>query len=281
MSLDPKTGFATMALGDISIILVGGGNMGGALLGGWLKEGIAAANIQVLDPGPNPAMAKMFADNGVSHITSAEGISPPDVLLIAVKPQIMGDVLQSVRSLAGENTLVISVAAGKTLAFMDEHLGAPLLVRSMPNTPALVQRGITVACANAQVTQDHKDLATQLLGATGSVEWVENEALMDAVTAVSGSGPAYVFHLAEALGDAAIEAGLPEPLARKLALETVAGAGELMAQSPLPPSKLRENVTSPGGTTQAALSILMGEGGFGELLKRAVDAAANRSRELS
>jgi pyrroline-5-carboxylate reductase len=269
-----------MSLDDVSIILVGAGNMGGALLGGWLKNDVQPSQIKVLDPNPPVAMVKMLAKKSVVHESRADNLEAPDVLLIAVKPQVMDSVLQSVKHLVGKNTVSISVAAGKTLSVMQRNLETPVVVRAMPNTPALVQRGITVACASVQVSQLQKQHTTALLSATGSVEWVKDEALMDAVTAVSGSGPAYVFHLVEALGNAAIDAGLPEELGRKLALETVAGAGELMMQSDLPPSTLRENVTSPGGTTQAALSVLMGEGGFPDLLKRAVDAAAKRSREL-
>ena len=264
-----------------SILVVGGGNMGGALMGGWLKNGVGASQICVLDPGPSQAMKNMFAQHGIDHQENIDGIAIPDVLVVAVKPQIMANVLKSIKNIVGENTLVISVAAGTRLAFMRKYLGKNAMVRAMPNTPALVGRGITVACANGEVSDIQRLHATNLLGATGSIEWVEDEELMDAVTAVSGSGPAYVFHLAEALGDAAIGAGLPEELARKLALETVAGAGEMMLQSQLPPSQLRENVTSPGGTTQAALSILMSEDGFPQLLKRAVEAATKRSRELS
>ena len=270
-----------MNLGEISIILVGSGNMGGALLGGWLSNGVSASQIHVLDPNPLPEMIKRFADKGVEHRREPSQLEIPDVLVIAVKPQIMGEVLQSLKPLAGKNTMVISVAAGKTLSFMHQHLGSNILVRAMPNTPALVRRGITVACANPQVNDSQRQQADQLLGATGSIEWVEDEALMDAVTAVSGSGPAYAFYLVEALGDAAIRAGLPEGLARKLALETVAGAGELMMGSDLPPSRLREKVTSKGGTTQAALDVLMAHDGLGELMGRAVEAAAKRSRELS
>lgn len=265
----------------LNIILVGAGNMGGAMMGGWIENGVLASQICVLDPSPNDAVAKIISDNDISHVKTAENLTPPDVLLVAVKPQVMGDVLDGVKHLAGDKTVVISVAAGKTLSFMSDHLGAGAMVRAMPNTPALVQRGITVACANSTVSDLQKRFTTELLGAMGSVEWVDDEALMDAVTAVSGSGPAYAFHLVEALGDAAIAAGLPAELGRKLALETVAGAGEMMMRSELLPSTLRENVTSPGGTTQAALEVLMGEGGFPQLLKQAVEAAKKRSQELS
>jgi len=255
--------------------------MGGALAGGWLKNGVPATQIKIIDPAPSAQMKIFLSDNKLQHMISAENITAPDVLVIAVKPQVMGEVLQSVKHLAGDQTVVISVAAGKTLSFMEGHLGQQALVRAMPNTPALVQRGITVACANSKVSKAQIEQADLLLGSTGSIEWLEDENLMDAVTAVSGSGPAYVFHLTEALSDAAINTGLPEALARKLALETVAGAGELMMQSDLSPANLRENVTSPGGTTEAALAVLMDKDGFPELLNKAVAAAVKRGQELS
>ncbi len=270
-----------MGLENLSIILVGGGNMGGALAGGWLKNGVTASQVKVVDPAPSPQMIKFLSENVINHVVCAENIAPPDVLLVAVKPQIMGEVLQSIKHLVGEHTLVISVAAGTTLSFMEGELGQCAIVRAMPNTPALVRRGITVACANSKVSEMQVEQANLLLGSTGSIEWLSDENLMDAVTAVSGSGPAYVFHLTEALSNAAIDTGLPEALARKLALETVAGAGEMMMQSDQSPAKLRENVTSPGGTTQAALAVLMAKGGFPDLLKRAVDAAVKRGGELS
>lgn len=270
-----------MQLNDVSIVLVGAGNMGGAMMGGWLENGIAGAQINVLDPAPPADMVQFINKHQINHQTDVKNLSAPDVLLVAVKPQIMGDVLDSVRSLMGASTVVVSVAAGKTLAFMQAHLGEGAMVRAMPNTPALIQRGITVACGNPQVSKLQREHVLALLGATGSVEWIDDETLMDAVTAVSGSGPAYVFHLAEALGDAAIAAGLPEALGRKLALETIAGAGALMMASDVEPAQLRKNVTSKGGTTQAALEVLMGEDGFPSLLERAVSAASKRSRELS
>ncbi|MCP4184460.1 MAG: pyrroline-5-carboxylate reductase [Hyphomicrobiales bacterium] len=270
-----------MDLGKLSVILVGGGNMGSALAGGWLKNGMPASQVKVVDPAPSPQMVRFLSENVIRHVVSAENIAPPDVLLVAVKPQVMGEVLQSIKHLVGEHTVVISVAAGTTLFFMEGVLGQCAIVRAMPNTPALVQRGITVACANSKVSELQVEQANLLLGSTGSIEWLTDENLMDAVTAVSGSGPAYVFYLTEALSNAAIATGLPEALAHKLALETVAGAGEMMMQSDQPPAKLRENVTSPGGTTQAALAVLMDKDGFPALLKRAVDAAVKRGKELS
>jgi len=169
----------------------------------------------------------------------------------------------------------------RTLGFLQGHLRDVAIVRAMPNTPAAIGRGITVACPNAQVTARQRKLATDLLAAIGTVEWVSDESLMDAVTAVSGSGPAYVFLLAEAMTKAGIAAGLPGELAARLARETVAGAGELLHRSALDAATLRQNVTSPGGTTAAALEVLMGPGGFQELLTRAIADATRRGRELA
>jgi pyrroline-5-carboxylate reductase len=189
--------------------------------------------------------------------------------------------MPSVAALTGTQTLVLSVMAGKTLAFLEAALPGAAIVRAMPNTPAAIGRGMTVLVPNAKVTSAQRAIATDLISATGKVEWIDDETLMDAVTAVSGSGPAYIFLLAEALASAGIAAGLPKELAEKLARETVAGSGELLYRSPLDPATLRKNVTSPGGTTAAALEILMGPGGFDALLKQAVDAASKRSKDLA
>jgi pyrroline-5-carboxylate reductase len=182
----------------------------------------------------------------------------------------------------GKGTLALSIMAGRTLGNLQAALApGTAIVRAMPNTPAAIGRGITVACPNAQVTARQRKQATGLLAAIGSVEWVKDERLIDAVTAVSGSGPAYVFLLAEAMAQAGCAAGLPAALATKLARETVAGAGELLHRSPLDAATLRQNVTSPGGTTAAALEVLMGPAGFEALLTEAIAAATRRSRELA
>ncbi len=268
------------------LCLVGAGNMGGAMLGGWLKAGRDPKSITVIDPNPPQSMADMIAEYGVLHVVHAKDAARPDVLLVAVKPQIMGAVLPDLSSLMDGENVLVSVAAGTTIDQLEKPFGqvsgnAVRVVRAMPNTPAMVQRGITVCVANSGVSAQQREDVTQLLAAIGDVDWVENEALIDAVTGVSGSGPAYVFHLAEALADAGVAAGLPEELAAKLAQATVSGAGELMRQSDMPPSVLRQNVTSPNGTTAAALDVLMAQDGFPSLLGRAVAAATNRSRELS
>jgi pyrroline-5-carboxylate reductase len=268
-----------MSLEKISgLALVGAGKMGGAMLDGWLALGLDPRKVSIFDPNPSPEIAALAA-KGVAINPAKAGA--PAVVILAVKPQIAADVMPSVASLAGPQTLALSVMAGKTLKFLESALPGIAIVRAMPNTPAAIGRGITVLVPNAKVTSAQRALASDLLSATGKVEWIEDEKLMDAVTALSGSGPAYVFLLTEALTQAGIAAGLPKELAEKLARETVAGSGELLHRSPQDPATLRKNVTSPGGTTAAALEILMGPGGFDELLKRAVAAAAKRSKELA
>jgi pyrroline-5-carboxylate reductase len=220
-----------------------------------------------------------LAEKGVA-INPATG-GKWSVVILAVKPQIAAEVMPNVAALTGADTLVVSIMAGKTLDFLQAALPGLAIVRAMPNTPAAIGRGIAVLVPNAKVTPAQRAVATDLLSATGKVEWIDDETLMDAVTAVSGSGPAYIFLLAEALAQSAVAAGLPKELAERLARETVAGAGELLHRSPLDPATLRKNVTSPGGTTAAALEILMGPGGFDALLKQAVAAAAKRSKELA
>jgi len=204
------------------------------------------------------------------------------VAVIAIKPQVAPDVMAAVKPLVGPSTLVVSIMAGRTLDFLHRALSASTaIVRAMPNTPAAIGRGISVATGNPCVTPAQRELAQRLLTAIGTVEWINDEALMDAVTAVSGSGPAYVFLLAESLARAGVAAGLPSDLAARLARATVAGSGELLRRSDLDAATLRHNVTSPGGTTAAALDILLGEDGLGRLMDKAVAAATRRSRELA
>jgi pyrroline-5-carboxylate reductase len=262
------------------LVLVGAGKMGGALLEGWLQAGLAPDKIAVTEPHPAPAVAGLAA-RGVRLNPDAAALKDATAIVIAVKPQIAAEALPALTPMIGPATVVVSIMAGRTLQFLAgalRHTGA--LVRAMPNTPAAIGRGITVAVP-LRVSETQRDLAHRLLVATGAVEWVADEALMDAVTAVSGSGPAYVFLLAEALAQAGVAAGLPQPLAEQLARETVAGAGELLHRSTLDAATLRENVTSPGGTTAAALDVLMREDGLAALLKRAVAAASERSRKLA
>lgn len=266
-----------------TLLLVGAGNMGGALLKGWLDQGLDPKRIIVQDPSPPPSMLAVMQAHAMSANAQPKVTSPPSVILIAVKPQIMEQVFPGVARHAGPGTVVLSVAAGKTVAGFEKHLPAKTaVVRSIPNTPASVGRGITAAFANAHVTATQKALCDKLLAAVGAVGWVADEGLIDAATAVSGSGPAYVFLLAECLAEAGVKAGLPVDLSAQLARWTVAGAGELLHRSDLPASQLRQNVTSPGGTTFAALQVLMAEGGgMQKVLTEAVAAATGRSRELA
>jgi len=264
---------------DGTLVLAGAGKMGGALLSGWLAGGLDATRVAVIDPHPSEEM-RGFAARGVRLNPSATEIGTAEVLVLAVKPQMFAEAAPQLKPLVGPTTLVASIMAGITIAAIMKLCGGQV-IRAMPNTPAAIGRGITVAVPAAGVTAGQRALTDALLRATGSVEWVDNEALMDAVTAVSGSGPAYVFLLAEELARAGVAAGLPAQLATRLARETVSGAGELLRRSDLDSATLRQNVTSPGGTTAAALEVLMGDGGFKPLLERAVAAATKRSKELA
>lgn len=264
------------------LLLVGAGKMGGALLTGWLARGLGPAEIVIQDPALSAPMAAVASAHGIAVAETHKLAVPPAVVVLAVKPDATQPVLTEIAHMIGPDTVVLSVAAGQTL----ERLSHPLpegtaVVRAMPNTPASVGEGITVAVSNAFVRPEQRDLCDGLLGAVGEVVWVDDEALLDPATAVSGSGPAYVFHLAECLEQAGIDAGLPPALAAKLARATVSGAGALLKQSDLDAGTLRANVTSPKGTTAAALDILMGEDVFKALLTRAVAAASKRSRDLS
>jgi len=270
-----------MALSQLgSIVLIGAGNMGGAMLSGWLKKGVPDASVTVIDPSPSAVMQKMIADAGARHFTERpEGLTA-DILFLAVKPQYMDTVLPPLKSAVGPGTVVVSVAAGKTLAYLQGQLGDGAMVRAMPNTPAMIGRGVTGAYANPKVTDAQREAVQSLLKVSGPVEWVGSEADIDAVTAVSGSGPAYVFYLVECMAEAGRKAGLPADLAMRLARETVSGAGELLHQSSDEASKLRQNVTSPNGTTAAALSVLMAEDGMQPLFDKAIAAARKRAEEL-
>jgi pyrroline-5-carboxylate reductase len=264
-----------------TLILVGCGQMGSAMLRGWLARGVAERFVVVEPAGAPSALADAAA---VSFYRTAEDLAAdpaPDAVVFAVKPQVIDAVLPPYRRFAKPQTLFLSIAAGTTIAGLARHLGDAAIVRCMPNTPAAIGRAITVACPNPRVSAAQRQLCDALLAAIGESTWVEDEALMDAVTAVSGSGPAYVFLLIEALAEAGARVGLPADLALRLARATVAGAGELARRSPETPTRLRENVTSPGGTTRAALDVLMAEHGLPELLERAVAAATVRSRELA
>jgi pyrroline-5-carboxylate reductase len=260
-----------------TVLLAGAGKMGGAMLSGWLAQGLEPRHVTVMEPQPSPDISALAA-RGVAINSDDPG--PIETLVIAVKPQSFPQAGPALKRFVTGKTAVVSIMAGTTIATLQTVCGGAA-VRAMPNTPAAIGRGITVAVAADDVSSHQRAVADALLRATGSVEWVEDETLMDAVTAVSGSGPAYVFLLAEELARAGVEAGLPEPLANRLARETVSGSGELLRQSDLAASTLRQNVTSPGGTTAAALQVLMGEPGLHELMVRAIAAATKRSKDLA
>lgn len=270
------------------LLLLGCGKMGGALLAGWLDQGLPGSAVTAVEP--NAEAVAAFVPRDVRHLASAAelpGDFAPRVVLLATKPQMMGDALPPLAPLVRPETVFLSIAAGKTVAGLTALLApgadapAPALVRAMPNTPAAVGRGMSVLYANRQVGPAQRALCAELMAAVGETAWVEDEALMDPVTAVSGGGPAYVFLLIETLAKAGMEAGLPQDLAERLARVTVAGAGELVRRSEQPPATLRENVTSPGGTTLEALKVLMAEDGLQPLMTRAIAAASRRSRELA
>lgn len=266
-----------------TVLLAGAGKMGQALLEGWLAEGLPGAAVIIQEPKPSSELQDLARRHGMRVETGVATLAtPPSVIVAAVKPQVMDAVFAPLAKLAGPETVVLSIAAGRAIASFEKHL-APgrAVVRAMPNTPAAIGRGITGAVANAAVTARQKAICDALLAAVGEVVWIDDESLIDAVTAVSGSGPAYVFLLAECLANAGVAAGLDPKAAAALARATVSGAGELLRVSPLEAAKLRENVTSPGGTTAAALSVLMQDGkGLQDLLTEAVLAAKKRSRDL-
>jgi pyrroline-5-carboxylate reductase len=262
-----------------TVVLAGAGKMGGALVAGWLAQGLDPDKLVIIEPSPSAEVSALGA-KGVRLNPSPRDAGKAATLVVALKPQTFGEAAAALKSFTGASTLVVSIMAGTTIASLAE-LGGGSIVRAMPNTPAAIGRGITVAVAAANVSAAQRSVADTLLRAIGSVEWIDNEDLMDAVTAVSGSGPAYVFLLAEELARAGVKAGLPAELATKLARETVAGSGELLHRSELASAALRQNVTSPGGTTAAALEILMAPDGMQSLLTRAVAAATRRSKQLA
>jgi pyrroline-5-carboxylate reductase len=265
------------------LLLAGAGRMGGAILSRLLARGLDPRLVLVQDPEPPVEVADMLADACIDVLPFIDELSsPPDVIVLAVKPQVADAVLPGLARLAGPDTLLLSIAAGRRLEGLAAHMpDGAAIVRAMPNTPAAIGRGVTVAVANARVTPAQKVLADELMGAVGDVLWVEDEALLDPVTAVSGSGPAYVFLLAECLAEAGRAAGLDADLAERLARATVAGSAALLEQSDLSAASLRQNVTSPGGTTAAALAILGGPEGLQKLMTAAVAAATKRGRELA
>lgn len=263
------------------IALVGAGNMGGAMLAGWLGSDTDAGSLIIVDPSPSPAVKALIDSHGLRHEKTAPSNVKASIVFLAVKPQMMETALPTLTGLIGDDTLCISIAAGTTVSTIKAFLGDIAVVRAMPNTPAMVGRGITGAWANPAVSPAQRDAADRMLSVTGPVEWVDEESLIDAITAVSGSGPAYAFYLVECMAEAGRKAGLHEDIAMRLARATVSGAGELMHRSEDPAATLRKNVTSPGGTTAAALEVLMGDGAMQDLLTRAVAAAKKRAGELA
>lgn len=266
-----------------ALLLVGCGKMGGALLRGWLKQGVQAKSVYVVDLAPKDL--DDVAAAGVNILTSPDQLPAdlkPAIVLLAVKPQFMDDALAHYKKFTGPNTTYLSIAAGKTVAYFKKMLGdSALIVRSMPNTPAAVSRGMTVICRDSRVPANILDLCGQLLSAVGEVAWVDDEQLLNQVTAVSGGGPAYVFLLIEALAEAGRVNGLPADLAMQLARSTVCGSGELAYQSSESATALRQAVMSPKGTTLEAVNVLMADDGIQPLMNRAIAAATRRSKELA
>jgi pyrroline-5-carboxylate reductase len=268
-----------------TILLVGCGKMGGALLDGWFKRGLSPVDAIVVEPAGRDAVSPCTHHRALSVLPAGRDVPRdfvPDVVLFAVKPQLADSVMPDYKRFAAQHPVFLSVIAGKTTRYFQQHLGPQAaVVRAMPNTPAAIGKAVSVLYAAPSVSDVQRRVCEVLMAAVGTVEWVADEGLMDAVTAVSGSGPAYVFLLAECLRDAAVEAGLPKDLAERLARATVTGSAALLASDNTPPDVLRQNVTSPGGTTAAALGVLMGEGGLKSLMARAVTAATKRSKELA
>jgi pyrroline-5-carboxylate reductase len=268
-----------------SLALVGAGKMGAAMLEGWMARGLDPDHTMVFDPVPSREILAYCQLRRIKINPNTREIEPPQVLVLATKPQTLDAAAPSVSKIIGHSTLVISVLAGKTLADLKRALpNARAIVRAMPNLPVSVRRGVTAVIGSNGLLDYQRQLTQGLFDALGHTEWLSQEGHLDAVTALSGSGPAYVFHLTECLAQAGVEAGLPMDVAERLARATVVGAGELMHQSDLPVAKLRQNVTSPGGTTAAALSVLMGdhsEASMGGLMREAVLAAKRRAEELA
>lgn len=265
------------------LVLIGAGKMGTAMLQGWLDAGVAGDQVVIFDPAPPPETMAVIAQHSISHNPALDSVDSVEAILIAVKPQMVDEVLPAMKGLAKDGPLVVSVVAGKTIAAFRQHFGDTTpVIRTIPNTPAAVGRGITAMAASDGVSAKQSELATALLASLGEVVTVADEALIDACTAISGSGPAYIFYMTECMTAAAIKLGLPADIAEQLARATVAGAGELMRATGTPAGTLRENVTSPKGTTYAALQVLMADDdGMKQLMVRATAEAEKRSRELA
>jgi len=265
------------------LVLLGAGKMGGAMMEGWLKAGIVPSQLIIFDPAPPAEIMTLIKNHNISHNPDIEKLKNVDVILTAVKPQIMDVALEGIIALKKQKPLVLSIAAGKTIASFEKHFGDDAaVIRTIPNTPSSVGRGITAMAANKNVSNEQKQLASALLKSIGDVVEVENENQIDAATGLSGSGPAYIFYMTECLAKAGIAQGLAPELAMQLARATVEGSGELMRASGIEATTLRQNVTSPNGTTYAGLQVLMAkENGLEDLMAKTVDAATKRSIELA
>lgn len=264
------------------LVLIGAGKMGGAMLEGWLDHGLDRAQVAIVDPKPSDEILALAERRGLSAPQSRYEGDHPAVVVLAIKPQMLDEARADLARIVGPHTLVVSVLAGKTLDGLAQGLpDATAVVRAMPNTPSAVGRGMTAAIASESVSPEQRAIAAALLGATGDFAWIDSEADMDAVTAISGCGPAYVFLLVESMARAGEAAGLEPELAQRLARQTVAGAGELLHRSQQDAATLRVNVTSPNGVTAQALDVLMADDGLDPLMRRAVEAAVKRSRELA
>ena len=266
-----------------SLLLFGAGKMGAAMLRGWLKRGLKGGDITIIDPHVSDEIRTIEAEHGCRINPAAETIAPQQVLVLAIKPQMLDEAAALLKAVVTPETLVISILAGKTLADVTSRVPATkAVIRAMPNTPAAVGRGITGLAASDDVSDAQKATAEALLSSIGLIAWLDDEAMIDAVTAVSGSGPAYVFYMVECLAKAAMAIGFTEAMAMRFARATIEGAGELLHQEKaVDAGTLRTNVTSPGGTTAAALGVLMAEDGLEPLMRRAVEAAKRRAGELS
>jgi pyrroline-5-carboxylate reductase len=263
------------------LVLVGAGKMGGAMAQGWLGAGLPAHSLTILEPNPSSEIMLLATNQGVA--LNPHCAAPPEMLVLAVKPQSLDQVAPQIAALAGERTLLLSIIAGKTIANLLARLSqARAAVRAMPNTPAAIGRGVTAAFANRDVNPEQRGWCERMLGAVGAFFWLDDEHSIDAVTAISGSGPAYVFALTEALAAAAERLGLSAELSMSLARGTVEGAAELMRrESAVSPATLRRNVTSPAGTTAAALAVLQDPRGLEDLMIRAAGAAHARAVEMA
>jgi pyrroline-5-carboxylate reductase len=264
-----------------SLILFGAGKMGFSLLKGWLKAGLDPRGVSVLDPAPLADVETLCSEQGIV-LNDTTRIGPSDVLVLAIKPQMLDQAARRANALIGSHTLVLSILAGTRIATLQKHLPrARGIVRAMPNLPASIGRGATGAFSDAGTTSPQRALAQVLLTSTGFVAWLEEESLLDAVTALSGSGPAYCYALIEAMEEAGRNLGLAPELATALARETLLGSAALLQESTEDAASLRRAVTSPGGTTAAALSFLQAPSGLPELLLNAMRAAYDRAQQLA